>query len=761
VTACNRPRCPGTLDEAGYCQVCLERPVEDGQPGILAAQPEQPEQPDAGRPDGVLAGATADRGVVGTSRRASGDPWWGLDLVALPEIPVADQERALQPNPSVSRSLRACGRCHARVGQTHNGQAALATGICHHCGQSYSFIPKLQRDAMVAGRYKISGCIGYGGLGWVFLAEDTHLNGQPVVLKGLIDPGNQRAADVAERELKFLTEVDHPNIVRVRDFVTQPANGADCDEYIVMEYIPGYTVDQVAGRDSGMSAEHVIAYCLHLLAAVEHLHERDWLHCDIKPSNLMLAGTGVKLIDLGAGCQIGAIGHTWGTEGYRAPEVARTGPTVRSDLFSVGQTMATMFTWTAEFRDAHARHGEPPPASPPSQAIESLNNFIARATAVDQDVRFRTAAEMAVQLSGVLREFVALRTSRPHPGPALLFGAEARCLDDTLGSVPSLRWWTTEDAFRDAEDGSGRPLPDSLPAASEAAALLPAPRPDPADPAAGLLLTLSGADADAADEQLTAAGRRSVEANLFRCRIRLARGDIAGARENLTRAAGIGGRGDWRIRWHDALIKLADGHPPDARTEFDAVCRALPGEVVPKLALGTCNEYLGDLRAAERLYQMVWQADRSYVSAAFGLARTRIRLGDRAGAVTATDEVPDASRHALAARIAAFRLLTGQSGASAWPTDTELGEAANRLERPPLADGDLGDEQRRRLMALLLAARLRQACLAFPVPSRADTGEVRAALEACYRALAKYATSQSQHTILVDLANQVRARTLD
>jgi serine/threonine-protein kinase PknG len=759
VTACNRPRCPGTLDEAGYCQVCLERPVEDGQPGILAAQPEQP---DAGPPDGVLAGATAGRGVVGTSRRASGDPWWGLDLVALPEIPVADQERALQPNPSVPRSLRACGRCHARVGQTHNGQAALATGICHHCGQSYSFIPKLQRDAMVAGRYKISGCIGYGGLGWVFLAEDTHLNGQPVVLKGLIDPGNQRAADVAERELKFLTEVDHPNIVRVRDFVTPPANGADCDEYIVMEYIPGHTVDQVAGRDSGMSAEHVIAYCLHLLAAVEHLHERDWLHCDIKPSNLMLAGTGVKLIDLGAGCQIGAIGPTWGTEGYRAPEVTpRTGPTVRSDLFSVGKTMETMFSWTAEYRDAHAWHGEPPPASPPSQAIESLKNFIARATAVDQDARFGTAAEMAVQLSGVLREFVSLRTRRPHPGPALLFGAEARYLDDTLGSVPSLRWWTTEDAFRDAEDGSGRPLPDSLPAAREAAALLPAPRPDPADPAAGLLLTLGGAAADAADEQLAAAGLRSVEANLFHCRVRLARGDQAGARENLTRAADLGGHGDWRIRWHDALIKLADGRPPDAKTEFDAVYRALPGEVVPKLALGLCTEYLGDLRAAERLYEMVWQADRSYVSAAFGLARTRIRLGDRAGAVTATDEVPDASRHALAARIAAFRLLTGQSGASAWPTDTELGEAANRLERPPLADGDLGDEQRRRLMALLRAARLRQACLASPAPSRADTDEVRAALEECYRALAKYATSQSQHTILVDLANRVRARTLD
>ena len=151
--------------------------------------------------------------------------------------------------------------------------------------------------------------------------------------------------------------------------------------------------------------------------------------------------------------------------------------------------------------------------------------------------------------------------------------------------------------------------------------------PIPRDPAAGLLLTLSGADADAdaADEQLAEAGRRSIEANLFRCRIRLARGDLRGARENLAGAAGLGGRGDWRIRWHDALTKLADGRPADAKPEFDAVYRALPGEVVPKLALGLCTEYLGDLRAAERLYEMVWQADQSYVSAAFGLARTRIR----------------------------------------------------------------------------------------------------------------------------------------
>ena len=728
MTACNRPGCGDTLDEAG---------------------------------------AAAGRGVAGTSRRAAGDPWWGLDLVTLPEIPAADPDQALLPQPSVPASQRICGACGTRIGRAHGGQAALTTGTCHHCGKPYSFIPKLQRDAMVAGRYRISGCIGYGGLGWVFLAEDTHLKDQPVVLKGLIDPANRHTADAAERELKFLTEVDHPNIVRVRDFATQPANGADYDEYIVMEYVPGDTVDHIA-RDKGLSAESVIAYCLHLLAAVDHLHEREWLHCDIKPANLMLAGTGVKLIDLGAGCRIGASEHTWGTEGFRAPEVTQTGPTVRSDLFSVGQTMKAMLRWTTDDRVAHAGRdtgrGEVSPGSPPGAApvqATSLDNFIARATAPDPADRFRAPAEMAGQLSGVLREFVARHTGRPHTAPALLFGAENECLDTALGSVPPLAWWTSDDAFRAAAAGSGRPLPDSLPPVRKAAALLPAPRPDPADPAAGLLLTLSGADADTVGGQLDAAGPDSVEANLLRCRTRLAGGDLLQARQNLDSAEAGCESSDWRIQWHQALINLAASRPDAAVDEFEAVYRALPGEVVPKLALGLCREYLGEFDAAERLYRMVWQADRSYVSAAFGLARTRARLGDRAGAVTATDEVPDSSRHAIAARIAAFRLLTGPCGESDGPAETELDKAAKRLEGPPLTDGDLGAERRCRLRALLLEARLRQACLAAPAPSRADVGKARATLEACYRALAKYAVSQSQHTILIDLANQVRGRTLD
>ena len=794
MTQCVRPDCGGKIGEDGLCEVCLEHPDEvsyaltreaapHGTPAAVRLDTAPADVPAEHRLGHAIAAARA----VGFTRRASGDPWWGLDLVSLPEIPVVEPAQAVKVRPKVPESQRTCGHCGAEIGRSRFGQPALGTGVCHQCEKPYSFVPKLQQGIMVADRYRISGCVGYGGLGWVFLAEDTHLKDQPVVLKGLINAGNPHAAAAAERELRFLTEVDHPNIVRVRDFAAQPVDGADDDEYIVMEYIPGPTVDHRAG-EGGLSVENSMAYCLHLLAAVEHLHSRDWLHCDIKPPNVMLAGTGVKLIDLGAGCQKGAAGHTWGTEGYRAPEVLETGPSVRSDLYSVGQTLRTMLLWSQDGA----------PGSAVRQATESVDNFLDRATADKPADRFRTAAEMAGQLSGVLREIVAWRDRRPQLAPSLLFGPEPQCLDTELGRIPPLPWWTGDDAFYAAQDGSGQPLPDSRPKATSVALLLPAPRPDQADPAAALLLTLGGGSTDAEDEQVAIAAEGSVEVNLSQCRARLADRDIFGATRSLDKAKAIlaeearlaaaaaqaektilaektalaeevssPGDRDWRIRWHDGLIKLATNDPAAARADFDAVYRALPGEVVPKLALGLCQEYLGELAAAEQLYQLAWRADRSYVSLAFGLARTRIRLGNRSGAVTAVNEVPDMSRHVFPARVAAFRLLTGQAGKSAWPTDEDLAKADDRLGKPPLGAADLGAERLCRLRALLLEARLRQAsqkAAAKPrasVAERASVDKARVALEECYRQLAKFATSQSQHTILVDLANQVRARTLD
>jgi serine/threonine-protein kinase PknG len=247
---------------------------------------------------------------------------------------------------------------------------------------------------------------------------------------------------------------------------------------------------------------------------------------------------------------------------------------------------------------------------------------------------------------------------------------------------------------------------------------------------------------------------------LLRCRAELSQGALARARDAWAGAERQYGRDDWRIRWHKALIELAAENAADAFGEFMAVYQELPGELVPKLGLGLCAEYLGDLRTAERRYQTVWQADRSYVTAAFGLARTWMRRGDRSRAVAAVDDVPDGSRHARAARIAAFRLLTGMSEHSGSPAQRDLDDAQRRMSHSPLRGDDLG-EAYDGLRAMLLEARLwRARSEPEPAPPVAVAG-LRGQLERCYRDLAGHAASERQHTVLVDLANQVRPRTLD
>ena len=747
MTACNRSGCGGTIDEAGYCRWCLEPYAGEPADGT-SGQP-------ATEPDAGPAGRTL------VTRRTTDKAWWGRELVDLPVIPPADLMAAVQPNPTVPADQRICRACPqpTRVGQSHDGQEALLTGTCHRCGTPYSFVPRLAAGAMVGGRYRILGCIGHGGVGWVFLAEDTHLQNQHVVLKSLIDPGNPDAADAAKRELKFLTEVTHENVVRVRDFVTQTADDGERHDYIVMDCVSGPTIEDLARRADGYCAEHALAYGLQMLAALHHLHGRGWLHCDITPRNLMVAGTGVVVIDLGAGCRIEARGHTWGTPGYRAPEATEKHGvrTVPSDLYSAGMTLRAMFRWTPEYTAARGG-AEGHADGQASPAVESLENLIRRATAEDPAGRFQTAAEMAGQLSGVLRDFVALRTGRPCTASESRFGPETALPDDLLGTIPPLAWWTSEDAFRAASDGVSRTLPGLLPPAAIAVGLLPPSRPDPDDPAAELVLSLSGTDPAAAIEKVT--GHDSPEASLLRCRAELARDDAGAARDAWTRARDRCGDADLRVRWHKALVDLAAGNRQEAFAGFSAVRQALPGEVVPRLGLGLSAEYLGDFRKAERWYGMAWQADRSYVSAAFGLARTRMRLGDREAAVAAVDQVPDTSRYARRARIAAFRVLTGSPDPADHPMAEDLDAAEKRLGEPPLAGEDLAGA-RDRLWAVLLDARLWHACARHRGRPGTAAARLRGEVERRYRALARHADGKDQHTVLIDLANQVRTRTLD
>jgi serine/threonine-protein kinase PknG len=384
---------------------------------------------------------------------------------------------------------------------------------------------------------------------------------------------------------------------------------------------------------------------------------------------------------------------------------------------------------------------------------ESFLRALRRATDPDPDHRFTSASEMAEQLTGVLRQVLALADQQPRPAFSTLFSPEVQAV-----GVPASQ-----------ADGTGSAAAHPPPTASQIVAGLPVPQVDSADPAAGYLATLSTLDpaqriaalaAAAAGEQgtpATVAG--SAETRLALARARIIAGDLPDAEAVLADLA-AGDDADWRVVWYQGLRELAAGGPGAARAAFDAVCDALPGELAPKLALGFAAEASGDLTVAAQLFQLVWTVDRSYVSAAFGVARTRQAAGDRAGAIAALSAVPGTSSYHEAAQIAAVRIQVSPGGVQSWVSADDLQAAGERLSRLTL---DAARQQH--LTAEVLRAALDTAAAGQPLGRGRLLGcaltdrALRFGLETCYRAQARLVPDRRRRIELVDLANDVRPRT--
>ena len=100
----------------------------------------------------------------------------------------------------------------------------------------FSFTPEAAPPAtLVGGQYEVAGCLAHGGLGWIYLARDRNVADRWVVLKGLLDTGDDDAMAAALAERRFLAEVEHPNIVKIHNFVEHDGRTG----YIVMEYVGG------------------------------------------------------------------------------------------------------------------------------------------------------------------------------------------------------------------------------------------------------------------------------------------------------------------------------------------------------------------------------------------------------------------------------------------------------------------------------------------------------------------------------------------
>ncbi|MEU1813759.1 tetratricopeptide repeat protein [Streptomyces roseifaciens] len=748
---------------------------------------------------------------AGTGPSSSGRGRLGAGLVKVPEVPRPDPRGAVLANPEVPERKRFCSRsdCGAPVGRARGDRPGRTEGFCTKCGHPYSFVPKLRAGDVVHGQYEVAGCLAHGGLGWIYLAVDRAVSDRWVVLKGLLDTGDEDALAVAVSERRFLAEIEHSNIVRIYNFVEHlDQRTGSLDGYIVMEYVGGKSLKEIAnerrtpdGRRDPLPVEQACAYGIEALEALGHLHSRHLLYCDFKVDNAIQQQDQLKLIDMGAVRRMDdEDGAIYGTVGYQAPEVAEVGPSVASDLYTVARTLAVLTFdfqgYTNVFRDSLPD----PDHIEVFSRYESFYRLLVRATDPDPARRFASAEEMADQLTGVLREVVALQTGRPRPALSTLFGPELRVVDTRLfeeddGEVsalggraaPGRRMLPGRAGTRRLPPGGApgsalaapaAPAPPTAPPvtppvaaldARAAALALPVPLVSPADPNAGFLAGLLASQPAEVYAALQAAPAESTELRLRRIRAQLELGEEAQASPSLE-SLEAAHPGDWRIVWYRGLHALVCGDKETAALSFDAVYDAFPGEPAPKLALGVCAEFLGQLDNAAEYYRLVWVTDPSFVGAAFGLARVRLAGGDRRGAVRALESVPEASIHYTAARVAAVRARLRRRSPQE-PLLDDLVAAAGQVER--LADFGLDAVRRERLSTEVLGSALDWVLSGSPGPGGGppaarpgallgrglDERELRFGLERSYRVLARLAQRGEERIELVERANRFRPRT--
>ncbi|MEU1350949.1 tetratricopeptide repeat protein [Streptomyces sp. NPDC005795] len=401
----------------------------------------------SGRLSRALSGSATSRSVsVRSSARSTGSSGrnrLGAGLVLVPDVPRPDPRTAVMENPEVPERKRFCSRsdCGAPVGRARGERAGRTEGFCTKCGHPYSFVPKLQGGDIVHGQYEVAGCLAHGGLGWVYLAVDRAVSDRWVVLKGLLDTGDQDAMAAAISERRFLAEIEHSNIVRIYNFVEHlDQRTGSLDGYIVMEYVGGKALKEIAnerrtpaGKRDPLPVEQACAFGIEALEALGHLHSRNLLYCDFKVDNAIQTEDQLKLIDMGAVRRMDdEESAIYGTVGYQAPEVAEAGPSVASDLYTVARTLAVLTFDFQGYTNVFVDSLPDPDNIEVFRTYESFYRLLVRATDPDPARRFASAAEMAEQLTGVLREVVSLQTGRPRPALSTLFGAELRVTDTEL-----------------------------------------------------------------------------------------------------------------------------------------------------------------------------------------------------------------------------------------------------------------------------------------------------------------------------------------
>jgi serine/threonine protein kinase len=263
----------------------------------------------------------------------------------------------------------------------------------------------------IAGRYKLEGRLGVGGMASVHLAFDQRLE-RYVAIKLLAEHLADDATFVSRfrREALAAARLVHPNIVQVFDFGLDETHH---QHFIVMEHVPGRSCAELL-RDRGrLDVEQAVEIVTQACRGLDYAHRNGVVHRDVKPGNLLVSDAGViKLADFGIAratdqSSITQIGSVLGTAAYLSPEQARgeeAGP--RADLYSLGVVAYQLLsgrlpyeaTSLSELALKQQRESPPPLNELDPQVPPQLAQAVAMALAIDQEARPRDAMVLAEAL---------------------------------------------------------------------------------------------------------------------------------------------------------------------------------------------------------------------------------------------------------------------------------------------------------------------------------------------------------------------------
>jgi TolB-like protein/predicted Ser/Thr protein kinase len=264
----------------------------------------------------------------------------------------------------------------------------------------------------VFGRYRLLGKLGEGGMGVVYLAEDTAL-GRRVALKTIRpEVADRTARERLRREARAAAAVSHPNVCQVYEVGEERG-----ETFLAMELLEGESLASRLAKGPMPLAE-ALSTAIAILLALDAVHAKGIVHRDLKPSNVFLTPHGVKLLDFGlalpmegggsGGQRLTQTGFFVGTPGYMAPE-QWTGEEVggKADVFAVGAMLVEMVAGVRAFRGERAAElmhsvlHDQPPSLTGGPAVEAVDRVIQRALGKRADDR-PAAGAMAEELRASL-----------------------------------------------------------------------------------------------------------------------------------------------------------------------------------------------------------------------------------------------------------------------------------------------------------------------------------------------------------------------